>query len=485
MMTQLMNRQINRRDFLTAAGAGTAALLLSRLGLSPSAFAAEAACVNRRPNIIFILADDMGYGDLSCNGHPFLKTPNLDRLREESVRLTNFQVSPICSPSRCALMTGRHEYRSGVTQTRGPRQQMDLEATTIAQVLKSTGYATGLFGKWHLGEPSEYQPFNRGFDESWSFLTGMIAEGMPASNRTYFDPILLHKGKHEKTTGYYTDAFFNLATKWMGEVRGRQPFFCYIPPGAVHAPCRCSEEYEKMYADKAKTPELAKYFGTMANLDDNVGQLLAQLKTWGIERDTLVVFMSDNGAAVKGGFFRDASPSMIYNAGMRGGKGSVYQGGTRVPSFWRWPAAFQGGVDAAPLASNIDFFATIAEAAGAKIPEHIKLDGRSLMPLLKNPKAAWADRFVFIHASNQGGEIEKRKYEGCAVRSGQFSLVNNKQLYDLKADPGQERDVSSEHATLVAEMQAAYNQWWAEVAPSMKVASLPANSTEEFENSIG
>ena len=480
-----MKLQLNRREFLTAAGTVTAAAFLSRYGLAQKEQAAGATGSSRPPNIVFFLADDMGYGDLSCHGHPFLKTPNLDRLRDQSVRFTDFQVSPICSPSRCALMTGRHEYRAGVTHTRGPGQQMNLQATTIAQVLKSAGYATGIFGKWHLGGPAEYQPHHRGFDESWSFLTGLIAEGMPASNVTYMDPLLLHKGKMEKTSGYYTDVFFNLAMKWMGEVKDKQPFFAYIPTNAPHAPSRCLLEYEQMYTGKAKTPQLAKYFGTIANIDDNVGRLVAQLKTWGIERDTLLIYISDNGAAVKGGFFKDEAPSTVYNAGMRGGKGSVYQGGTRVPSFWRWPAVFKGGVDVAQLGSNIDFFPTIAEVTGAKIPDNIKLDGRSLLPLLKNPKTEWADRFVFIHASNQGGPVEKRKHDGSAVRNGQFSLINNKQLYDLKADPGQDRDVSADHPKLVTEMQGAYDKWWAEVAPAMQVASIPMNSTPEIEDMIG
>jgi arylsulfatase len=480
-----MPQGIDRRAFLAAAGTGAAAALWGRYGVAPGAQAGEAPGGGRPPNIIFLLTDDQGYGDLSCHGHPFLKTPNFDRLREQSVRFPDFQVSPICSPTRCALMTGRHEYRSGVTHTRGPGQQMDLQAVTIAQVLKSAGYATGLFGKWHLGEPAEYQPFNRGFDESWSYLTGIISEDMPAQNRSYFDPILLHRGKHEQTSGYYTDAFFNLAMKWIDSVRGRQPFFCYLPTGAVHAPSRCSAEYAKLYADQAKTPELAAYFGTMANLDDNLGRLLAQLKAWDLERDTLLIYMSDNGAAVKAGFFKDGAPMTVYNAGMRGGKGSVYQGGTRVPSFWRWPAAFPGGVDVAQLASNVDFFPTIVEITGAKAPAGVQLDGRSLLPLLQNPKADWSDRFVFLHASNQGGPPEQRKNEGCAVRNGQFSLIDHKHLYDLKADPGQNNDVSAQHAPLVAQMQAAYDQWWSEVAPHMRVAALPAGSTHEYENMIG
>ena len=417
------------------------------------------------PNIIFVLTDDQGYGDLSCNGNPVLKTPNLDKLQAESVRFTDFQVSPLCSPSRCALMTGRNEYRSGVSHTRGPGQRMSLQATTIAQVLKSAGYTTGIFGKWHLGLEAPYHPSKRGFDEEFTFLTGMIGE---YNHSTAINPILLHNGVNEKTSGYYTDVFFNQAMKWIAGVKGKQPFFAYIATGAPHAPMKCPEEYEKIYADKVQDPKIAKYYGMIANIDDNVGRLVAQLKAWGIERDTLLVFISDNGAVMNAPGLQGLSPAKVFNAGMSGGKNSAHEGGTRVPSFWRWPAGFKGGVDVDQLASNIDFFPTVAELAGAKIPGELKLDGRSLVPLLKDPKAPWEDRFIFIHTGNWGGTAADAKMKGFAVRSNQFRLVENGKLYDIKADRGEKKNVIAEHPDVAAKMRAAYDQYWAEVEPAVE-----------------
>jgi arylsulfatase len=369
-------------------------------------------------------------------------------------------------------MTGRHEFRSGVSQTRGPGQNMSLKATTIAQVLQSAGYTTGIFGKWHLGLEPPYHPSRRGFDEEFTFLTGKIGEYNHA-NASYVNPILLHNGRDEKTSGYCTDVFFNRAMQWIGEVKGRKPFFAYIPTNVPHAPVRCPEAYERMYADKAKDPKMAKYYGMLANLDDNVGRLMAQLEAWDLERNTLLVFMSDNGAALSANDFKGGlSPAKVFNAGMRGGKGSANEGGTRVPSFWRWPDGFTGGVDVDQLASNIDFFPTLAELAGAKIPDGLQLDGRSLVPLLKNPQADWPDRFVFIHADNLGGKAAEWKFTGSAVRSNRFRFINNNQLYDIKADPGETKNVLNEHPDMVARMRAAYDQWWEEVLPALEASAV-------------
>ncbi|HSH95537.1 MAG TPA: sulfatase-like hydrolase/transferase, partial [Roseimicrobium sp.] len=287
----------------------------------------------------------------------------------------------------------------------------------------------------------------------------------------------------EKTKGYFTDAFFNQAMKWMGGVKGKKPFFAYIATGAPHLPVKCPEEYEKLYADKVKDPKMAKYYGMIANIDDNVGRLVAQLKAWDLERDTVLVFMTDNGAVMKAPGFDGETPAKVFNAGMSGGKGSVEEGGTRVPSFWRWPAGFKGGVDVDQLASNIDFFPTIAEIAGAKVPDDLKLDGRSLVPLLKDSHAPWSDRFVFIHTENWNGKAEAQKLKGYAVRNNQFRLIDGGRLYDIKADRGQIRNVIDEHPELAAKMRAAYDKWWDEVLPALKEneggGTTPGNGKDE------
>ena len=214
-----------------------------------------ASLAGRRPNIVFILADDQGYGDLACHGHPVLKTPHLDRLHAEGVRFTDFHVSPTCSPTRSALMTGRHEFKNGVTHTILERERLTLEATTLADVLRIAGYHTGIFGKWHLGDEPAYQPDRRGFEEVFIHGGGGIGQTYPGScgdapGNTYFDPAILHNGKFERTQGYCTDVFFARALRWIDEVKGAAPFFAYIPCNAPHAPLQVRPEDEARYAGK-------------------------------------------------------------------------------------------------------------------------------------------------------------------------------------------------------------------------------------------
>jgi arylsulfatase len=422
-----------------------------------------------RPNIIFLLTDDQGYGDLSCHGNPILKTPNLDRFHDESVRFTDFHVSPTCSPTRSALMTGRHEFKNGVTHTILERERLTLKATTIAQVLKSAGYTTGIFGKWHLGDEDAYQPGQRGFEEVFIHGGGGIGQSYPGScgdapGNTYFDPTLLHNGRFEKTKGYCTDIFFGQALRWMESVKGQKPFFCYLATNAPHAPLQVRSEDEKRYADRVKDANTAKFFGMIANIDDNVGRLLDKLKTWGLERDTLVIFMNDNGGTAGVG---------VYNAGMRGQKNTPWLGGTRAASFWRWPGTLKPG-DVDRLAAHLDFFPTVVELAGAKLSEEVKAQvaGRSLVPLLRNPKANWPERTLFTHIGRwpKGAKPADYKYAHCGVRSPRWHLVCDSadrskqwQLFDVKADPGEKSDVATQHAAVMKELDAAYEQWWGSV----------------------
>ncbi|HEY2952696.1 MAG TPA: arylsulfatase, partial [Verrucomicrobiae bacterium] len=315
-----------------------------------------------RPNIILVMTDDQGYGDLGCTGNPVVQTPNIDAFARQSVRFTDFHVSPTCAPTRAALMTGRHEFKNGVTHTINERERMTLQATTIAQVLKKAGYTTGIFGKWHLGDEAEYQPGRRGFDESLIHGAGGIGQTYAGScgdapGNTYLNPTLLHNGRFERTTGYCTDVFFRRAIKWMGaKHKAGAPFFTYITPNAPHAPLDCPDEYFKRYQGKVPD-DAAKFFGMIENIDDNFGALLKKLEEWGLAENTLVIFMTDNGGT---------TGVKVFNAGMRGGKATPYQGGTRVPSFWRWPGAFAGGADCAALTAHIDLFPTLAELAGVK-----------------------------------------------------------------------------------------------------------------------
>jgi arylsulfatase len=426
-----------------------------------------AAAAARRPNIVFVLTDDQGYGDIARHGNPVIKTPNLDRLHDQSFRFDNFHASPTCAPTRSSIMTGRHEFKNGVTHTILERERMTLKATTIAQVLRSAGYTTGIFGKWHLGDAAPYQPDRRGFDEVFIHGCGGIGQDYPGTcadvpGNRYFDPTILHNGKFEKTKGYCTDVFFNQAMAWMDKKRSaRAPFFAYIPTNAPHTPLDCPPEYERMYPGLDQ--KTARYFGMVTNIDDNVGRLMAKLAEWGMERNTLLVFMTDNGGT--GGV-------RVFNAGMRGQKGTPWQGGTRVPLFCRWTGTLKAG--ATPqLTGAIDLFPTFAEIAGAKIPAGIELDGRSLVPLMKNPGAPWADRYLFTHVGRwEKGKAAESKYFRCRVRNSRYSMVSmgpqkKWELYDLQQDPGEKTNVIAAHPDVVRELEGAYDKWWDSVLPLM------------------
>src|SRR5581483_2104237 len=255
-------KEPNRREFLGRLAAASMPAL---------------AATSQRPNIVLVMTDDQGYGDLACHGNPIIQTPNIDRLYGESVRFTDFHVSPTCSPTRSSLMTGRHEFRSGVTHTINERERLSLKATTIAQVLKQAGYATGIFGKWHLGDEAEYQPNRRGFDEVFIHGAGGIGQTYPGScgdapGNRYFNPAILHNGSFEKTKGYCTDIFFNQAQRWIESRKGQGPFFAYITPNCPHGPLDCPEEYEARYTGKVPPP-VAKFYGMITNIDDNMGRL--------------------------------------------------------------------------------------------------------------------------------------------------------------------------------------------------------------------
>lgn len=311
--------------------------------VSPHALANDAAKPDQ-PNIILVMTDDQGYGDLSCHGHPFLKTPNLDKLHSQSTRFNDFHVSPTCAPTRAALMSGLVPFKNGVTHTIVERDRMALTSTTIAQVLKSAGYTTGIFGKWHLGDEDPYQPHNRGFDETFIHGAGGIGQNFAGSQSdapgtSYFNPIIKHNGAFVQTEGYCTDVFFQQALGWIKaqntKTEEKRPFFAYIPTNAPHSPYKVDKKYSDLFKGKCKAPRDA-FLGMIVNIDENMGLLMDKLDEWNLADNTLLIFMTDNGSA-KG--------APIFNAGMRGGKGTVNEGGCRVPLFMRLPGMTKAGVD--------------------------------------------------------------------------------------------------------------------------------------------
>lgn len=436
--------------------------------------AADGNLVGKRPNIIFLLTDDQGYGDVSAHGNPVLKTPTLDRLRGESVRFADFHVSPTCSPTRSALMTGRHEFKNGVTHTILERERLTLDATTIAQLLKSAGYTTGIFGKWHLGDEADYQPNRRGFDEVYIHGGGGIGQIYPGScgdapGNKYFDPAILHNGTFEKTTGYCTDLFYAQCLRWIDSQRqSGKPFFAYVPTNAPHGPYIAKPEDKSLYEGKNLEASTESFFGMIHNIDENIDKLLAKLDEWGIAEETLVVFMNDNGGT---------AGIPVFNAGMRGAKGTAWLGGTRASSFWRWPNTLEPG-DCQALSAHIDFFPTIAAIAGATVPPNVQaqVEGRSLVPLLENPDSHWQDRFLFAHFGRwpKLADPNEFKYKMASVRNKDWALVSENggkepmwQLFNLKTDYSQRNDVLQQHPEIVKQLSDAFDAWWEACLPLM------------------
>jgi arylsulfatase len=433
-------------------------------------FGVVSAADAERPNIILVMTDDQGYGDLACHGNPHIQTPHIDAFYKEAVRFTDFHVSPTCAPTRSAIMTGRHEFKNAVTHTINERERMTLQAFTLAQLLKSAGYTTGIFGKWHLGDEAEYQPNQRGFDEVFIHGAGGIGQTYVGScgdapGNTYFDPAILHNGKFEKTKGYCTDVFFGQAIRWIDEQRqAGRPFFAYITPNCPHSPLDCPPQYEAPYTGKVP-PNVAKFYGMITNIDDNFGRLMDKLDEWKLAENTLVIFMTDNGTA---------TGEQVFNAAMRGKKGSPWQGGTRVPALWRWPGGFAGGRDISELTAHIDIFPTLAAITGAKVPDEFagQVEGRSLLPLVKGAKAAWPDRTLVTHVGRwEKGKAAEAKYAMCSIRNGRFTLVNpvrqgeKWELFDLAADPGEKTNVIAQHPQVAKGLKGRLDEWWTEVTP--------------------
>jgi arylsulfatase len=440
-------------------------LLLSLLLLGLTCrLASVAASASSSPNIIIVMPDDVGYGDFACHGNPIIHTPGVDRFWKEAVRFTRFHVSPTCAPTRAALLTGRHEFKNGVTHTIYERERLTPKAVTLAEILKKGGYRTGIFGKWHLGDERSYWPDRRGFQEFYIHGGGGIGQTYAGScgdapGNSNINPVVLHNGRFEKTQGYCTDIFFAEAIRWMDEQRrGDKPFFALITPNAAHAPLVLPESYYRQYV--GRVPDLtAKFFGMIENIDTNFGRLLERLDEWNIAHGTLVIFLTDNGGTVGTG---------IFNAGMRGGKGTPYQGATRVPSLWRWPDGFKGGVDCPALTAHMDIMPTLLGLANVGPGSRVQrqMEGRDLLPLLRDPAATWPERTLVTHVGRwPSGEHASAKYTGCSIQNSRFSLVNNRELYDLTIDPGESRNVITEHADVVTELRRAYNRWWTEVQP--------------------
>ena len=464
-------------------------LAVMALGLLPvfPVSAAAAGLHGAKPNIILVMTDDQGMGDLTSMGNPILQTPHLDRFYARSTRFTDFQVSPTCAPTRSAMMSGRAPFKNGVTHTILQRERMALDTVTFPEVLKSVGYHTGLFGKWHLGDETEYLPQNRGFDEVIMHGAGGIGQtglgDFPANGEnTYFDNMLLHNDTVVKTKGFCTDVFFQAGLAWIKQQHEAQaPYFAYISLNAPHGPFIAPDNYKKRFLDAGYDENTAARYGMIENIDDNFGLLWSKLNEWEALGNTLVIFMTDNGMSMRP-ITQNGKSVPKYNAGLRSAKNSPHEGGSRVPAFWYWQGVLKEGSDINALTAHLDLYKTFCELAGAELPPQMQaLDGRSLLPLLADKNAAWADRELFIHCGRwPTGERESFKYVKSAVRTAQWRLVNNVELYDVFQDRGQEKDVAADHPEVVKRLRQSYDTWWKEVEPLAVNEGMPRVEKHPF-----
>jgi len=407
----------------------------------------------RKPNVVFILTDDQGYGDLSIHGNPHLKTPNLDSIANDGARFTRFCSSPVCSPTRSSLLTGRYNYRTGVVDTYLGRSMMHSREVTLAEMLKPAGYKSGIFGKWHLGDNYPLRSIDQGFDDSvvinggGLMQPGDVPKEISGVEPSYFDPVLSRNGKWEQQKGYCTDVYFREAIRFIDENRTR-PFFCYLPTNAPHTPLQVAEELAEPFRKLGLNETTAKVYGMVSNVDKNVGNLLEHLKSRGLDQNTIVVFMTDNGPQ-----------QPRFNSGLRGLKGSVYEGGIRVPFFVRWPGRIAPGTVVDRLAAHIDFAPTVLDACGVKTKSAV--DGRSLMPLLTGQKTNWSNRSLFIQWHR--GDAP-RAFENSAAMTQRYKLINGKELYDIEKDPAEAKDIAAEQPSVVRQLRISYESWFKDVS---------------------
>lgn len=433
--------------------------LISRLLLGLLPFSIVEAHSASQPNVVVVITDDQGYGDLGCTGNPVLKTPKIDELANESVWLDDFHVAPTCSPTRCSLLTGHWTNRTGVWHTIMGRSMLRENETTVADLLKAGGYATGMFGKWHLGDNFPYRPHDRGFETAYYHGGGGIGQTPDYWDNDYFSDHYFRNGKAEAAEGFCTDVFFNEGSAFIKkQVEAKKPFFAYISLNAPHVPLICPDKYMEPYADQK--PDIKAFFGMIANIDENVGMLRGLIKELGVEENTIFIFMTDNGTA---------TGHSVYNAGMKGKKNSQYDGGHRVPFFMHWPAAKMTEKKViTELTHMVDFVPTLLDYCQVSKPEELKFDGVSWRPLIEKDHAGakdelWKTRCVI---SDTQRLRDPEKWKDCSVMSDKWRLVNRLELYNITSDPGQENDISKDHPEVVKRLQDFYEAWWSEIEPT-------------------
>ena len=446
---------------------------------------AVTACPQAAPDIVVVMTDDQGWGDLGVHGNPVLQTPHLDAMAARSATMQRFYVSPVCAPTRASLMTGRWNYRTGVVDTWIGRAMMRTEEVTIAELLKGAGYTTGLFGKWHLGDCAPLRPQDQGFDEVLMHRGGGIGQSSDPmeAERQYTDPILFHNGEALQGEGYCTDLYFDAALEFMRASQEReQPYFAYIATNAPHGPFHDVPQapYERYLEEELGNEHFpqerghalgeggdldrrARIYSMIENVDDNVGRLFAALEQMGTLDDTLVIFLTDNGPN-----------GDRYRGGFRGVKNNVHEGGINSPLFAHWPSQLSAETSVVPPGAHVDLLPTLADVAGVELPAELELDGRSLLPLWRQQKLYWPERTITLQVHRGDTPVQGHHFAAIGPRykllrasgfgreapAGEVPL----ELYDLLEDPFEQHDLAAQEPGVVAEMLAEYEAWFADVS---------------------
>ncbi|MFO7670149.1 MAG: arylsulfatase [Bacteroidales bacterium] len=441
------------------------------------------------PNVIIIITDDQGYGDLGITGNPHVQTPVIDKFARESIRFNNFHVSPVCAPTRSSLMTGRYSMRTGVRDTYNGGATMASNEVTIAEMLRQTDYKTGIFGKWHLGDNYPSRPSDQGFDESLIHLSGGMGQVGDFTtyfqgDSSYFNPVLWHNNKQQAYEGYCSDIFAEQAINFI-EKNKEAPFFCYLAFNAPHTPLQVPEEYYLKYKDidpesgfendrkpsekmsEKDKEDARKVYAMVTNIDDNLGKLFQKLEELDIVENTIVIFMTDNGPQ-----------QMRYTGGMRGLKGSVYEGGVRVPFYMKYPALFKKDKDIEALAAHIDILPTLAQLCNARLPEDRIIDGKSLLPLITGKEPGWENRPMFFYWTRRYPEL----YYNMAFRKGPFKLVGNTDydaktedfdLFNLEKDSHEQENIIQENETIAEDLREELDRIYNELISSENLINQP------------
>ena len=451
------------------------------------------------PNVILIITDDQGYGDLNFNGNPNIITPALDNFAAESVRFNNFYVSPVCAPTRSSLMTGRYSLRTGVRDTYNGGAIMASSEVTLAEMLKQANFTTGIFGKWHLGDNYPSRPSDQGFDESLIHLAGGMGQVGDFTNyfkkdTSYFDPILWHNNEQKPYQGYCSDIFTENAIEFI-EKNKNNPFFCYLSFNAPHNPLQVPDEYYQIYKNIDPTegidPNLIpnekineqtkentrKVYAMVTNIDDNLKKLFAKIEELGIKDNTIVIFMTDNGPQ-----------HARYVAGMKGRKTSVYNGGIRVPFYFRYPNEFSGDKEVDQMTAHIDLLPTLSKLCGTRIPEDRKIDGRNFIPSIEGK--IQPERSFFSYWTRKYPEL----FNNIALQRGQFKLVGktdydseieNFQLYDTNKDPFEKNNLIAQKKSIGLSLKEEMHQTFLELVNSENLKNPPRIILgSDFENPV-